>query len=229
MSEETLPTTVDTNPIAALLGIDVPEVNDAEDSDMESSSFIGRIQLMTDASMIVKKNEFEKNHFALIKGKDHVDLGPELNFLPISKRRKALENSPKGLTIVYDKEDPEYIRIKETASEKNSGRMYGWDYLVWLPETKQFATFFCGTISTRRESKHIRHNMLEWLTLRPHFAEPSKPGGFAFWHPQVVVSTATFDPPEAEAAQKEKEKFDNPTPVMPEVVEEAPDDGSREV
>lgn len=136
------------------------------------SGFMPRVQLMTSASEKCKSGEFPINHFALIRDQNFVDLGGEMEAVVLSWRPKAMEIGEAVITV-YDTDDAEFSRIQEKAGEANSGCMYGPEFLLWIPN-QGYATFFCGSKTTRRESPLIRDRIGKGVRLKPKKIETAK-------------------------------------------------------
>lgn len=190
-----------------------------EFEELQSSRFLPRIQLMTGRSGKCERGEFPVNHYALVAGSSFTDIGAEVDGLVLAWRPKALEIDDEIVTV-YDKKDPEFERISDRAdNEKNSGCMWGYEYLMWVGSVRKFATFFCGTKSARREAPNLNSHMNKAVTLRSHYIETNK---FSWQGIQVVSCSTPMPMPSVAALEAELEKFNNP-PV--ETTERAEDDG----
>ena len=200
--------------------------NDVYDA-LSSGSFTPRIQLMTSKSALVEEGKFKANNYALVSGQDHKDVGASVDVIVCSRRPKALEIGDDGtvtdvhdLNLVDGQATGEFKRIMDRAdSEKDSGCMYGPEFLLWIPLENKFATFFCGGKTTRREAKRIQERMGKGMTLKSKFIKTKK---FSWTSPDTFDCSNKLSPPEEELFKKTVNNFQNP-PVK-EQVEEAEED-----
>lgn len=209
MESTELATILDAQPLAAS--------NDISESFMSTSTFLPRIQLMTDRSPLVAADKFQKNHFALIKGDEYRDLGPSVDCIVLARRSKALDTSDKSnIVTVYDAKPDErgnptgeFRRIMEDSETQDSGCMYGPEFLVWLGgNVAQFATLFFGSKSHRREASSMNGLLRQAATLTPFYVEGKK---FKWWVPRVTMcSTPVMPLPELEDTKQQLNDFLNP-------------------
>jgi len=183
-----------------------------------SGKYLARLQLMTSNSKQCKDGTFPINHFALIKDNLYKDLGSTVDVLIVAWRPKALRLDEPVISI-FDPQDPQFKQIAEDSEEQNSKCMYGPEYLVWIPVVTQFALFFMGSKSARRESANMNARLLKAGTLKPKKIETKQRTWFC---PTATPCTTPFDLPSADDIKQEKEKFDNPPKSL---VEEADDTG----
>ena len=192
--------------------------SDEEFDSLKTSSFLSRVQLMTANAAKCKSGEFPINHYAIVDGSTFHDIGKEVDCLVLGWRPKALEIDDEILTV-YDPKDAEFERIKDRAdNEKDSGCMWGFEFLLWLGQQKRFTTFFCGSKSARREAPNMKALLNGAATLRSKLIETKK---FS-WQGIVVVACSTPMPMPSNARfQAELEKFNNPPAPTTERVEDA--------
>lgn len=190
----------------------------------KSSSYLERIQLLSGSSGIVKKGQFPMNHYGLAKGKDKFeDLGDEFDALIVSWRPKAMEIGSKQIVTVHDQSDDEFVRIMEQSDVKDSGCMFGPEYLLYLPKQEKFATFFCSSKTLRRASEDIHSRIGKWAT----FSVDVIDNGKYVWPGPIIEDCATqHAPPDMAAVTEEAEKFVNPPKSEVEKAEEVA--GGRE-
>jgi hypothetical protein len=128
----------------------------------------------------------------------------------------------------FDEDHPEYQRIQEQADSKVQNRMYGPQYLLWIPSIGKFATYFMGTPTARNESRALTSNLRKPVTLgsRTIKSKP-RPGKqqFVWQGPQVFACSTPFDLPSLEVIKQQKEKFYNPP--APKVEADDDDSGSE--
>jgi len=193
---------------------------------VSGSQFLPRLQLMTAASKIVKKKEFPENHFALIRGQKHQDLGESIDVAVLSWRPKAMDMSGDEVISIFDpkpdeNDDPtgEFLRIVEKSKEQDSMCMWGSEYLVFIAAPHNaLAHFFMGTISTRRESPKMHAKINQKATLTPEFCENKR---FSWYAPEVSACSTPMELPNAAKLKSEIIKFQNPPEEERERVPEA--------
>jgi len=174
---------------------------------LQTSSYLARLQLMTSNAEKCKKGEFPTNHYAVVDGKTFHDVGKTVDAIVLGWRPKALEIDDEILTI-YKPDDPEFERIKDRAdNEKDSGCMWGFEFLLWLGAHKRFVTFFCGSKSSRREAPNVKALMNKAATLRSKFIETKK---YSWYTPDCVECSTPMPMPTKDALMAELEKFNNP-------------------
>lgn len=181
----------------------------------KSGDYLPRLQLMTANSDICKKGQFPINSYALVSGQTHTDLTATVDILVIAWRPKAIEIGEVIITA-YDVNHAEFTRIAEKSNEKDSGCMFGPEFLVWVPSVKQFATFFMGSKSTRRESPNLKALLHKGATLKSHLIETPK---YSWMSPVIVPCTTPFEIPSVPDAMEQVNKFNNPPVTEVEKVE----------
>lgn len=191
---------------------------------MKSGDWLNRIQLMSSKSGLVESGDFPVNHYAMVVGKKHVDIGEQVDVLVVAERPMAMDTSGDSIIVSYhmklDEDNQptgEFLRIMEQAGVKDSGCMYGIEYLLWLPVQKHFVTFFMGTKSARREAPNLSARMHKAATLDSTTVKNKK---WVWRAPQIIPCTAAFDLPEAKDIQLQAKKFLDPKVEEIERVEE---------
>lgn len=172
----------------------------------KAGDYLPRLQLMTANSDQCKKGDFPINHYALVSGQNFIDLGEALDIAVVIWRPKALEIGDEIISV-YDPEDGEFKRIQEKSEEKDSGCMFGPEFLVYIPSKIEFATFFMGSKSSRREAPNLRARMGKAATLKSHLIETKK---FSWFAPTIVPCSTPMDIPPVEEISEQVEKFNNP-------------------
>lgn len=197
----------------------------AFDAVSKSGDYLSRLQLMTSSSAKCKTGDFPINHYAIVRDQDFTDLGKTIDVIVLEMRPKALDmNSDDGLLMVYDHEDSEFKRIQKESDVKDSGCMFGPEFLVWLPSAGQFLTFFMGSKSARRESPQLNSKLGQAATLGSH---QIKTRTYTWFAPLISsCSTPPANLPEQEDIDIEVEKFRNPPKNEVETVTDG--EGQRE-
>jgi len=131
--------------------------NDAMYDDLaKSNEFLGRFQLFTKGKAI-DRGLITPGHYGIPESADEITgLGDSVDILVLARRPKALDMTDKEAIIVsYNNESAEFKRIAAQSQEKESNCMYGPSFLIYERTTGRFLEFFCGSKSTRSESKKI--------------------------------------------------------------------------
>jgi len=203
----------------------------------KGSDFLGRLQLYSKGAAI-SKGKIKPGTWGIPDGEDITDLGKSVDCIPYARRPKAIDLSDVEAIITdYDMESGEFQRIITASMQADSGCMYGTSFLVYERTTGRFLEYFCGTKSTRTESKKI----FPFLTLREEDiaarklegVEPHGPLAFTLenrliekprfsWHVPVVIrcSTPFTREPTLEQITFEMNRFLNPTDAGVEKVNE---------
>ena len=172
----------------------------------KTGDWLPRLQLMTSNSSKVAEGKFPMNHYALINGQNFQDVGDAVDILVLGWRPKAIEMGDEVITV-YAPDHPEFKRIQDKSEEANSGCMYGPEYILWVPSVREFATFFMGSKSARREAPGVRARMHQAATLKSHTVKTKK----YTWQVSTCIACSTpFDPPDQESIAVEVNKFENP-------------------
>lgn len=193
--------------------------------------FLPRIQYMSGASACVKMRKFPSDHFALVTGKDqNMDIGEEFDCLVLAFRSKALDTKdPDGIVTCYDPKLQDgkftgvFADIANRADVKDSGCMFGPEYLLWLPAQKKFATFFFASKTMRNEAPLMQEKLGKGATIGSQFIDT---GSYQYNSPQVKDCNTVFELPSQEEVDTECKKFLNPETEdngVEKVVDEAPD------
>ena len=203
----------------------------------KGGDFLGRLQLYSKGSAI-NKELIAPGHWGIPEGDDQItDLGKTVDLIPLARRPKAIDLSDTDAIITnYDMDSDEFERIAAASLEQNSGCMYGTSFLVFERVTGRFLEYFCGTKSTRSESKKIfpfLTTTAEDIKKRSLNVEPHGPIPFRMnvklvekkkwsWHAPVVVkcSTPFTNLPTRDQVLREMERFLNPSDSGTEKVQE---------
>lgn len=168
---------------------------DEFDKAVASSNFLPRIQLFGANSNAVKEDKIGKGCFGLVRGKDEIeDLTLTFNCLPLDWRWKAMQVAEGNVVSVYDYDSDAFQKLKHTADNvKDSGCMWGVEFLVWLPDQKLYATFYLSSATARREAKPLRAQIGCATTLNREFIKKPK---YSWYGPKVSVCSVPMTPPD---------------------------------
>ncbi len=195
----------------------------AFDAVTTTGNYLPRLQLMTSNSKPCKSGVFPINNYAVVTGEKFDDVGKEVDVLVIAWRPKAIEM---GEVIInaYDPNTDEFKRIQAQSEVKDSGCMYGPEYLLWVPSKKKFVTFMMGSKSARREAPALNALLRKAATLKSKHIETAK---YDWYAPLVAECNTPFDMPDMADLKVELDKFNNPPATDVEKAPEAPAEGQR--
>ena len=192
---------------------------------MSGGGWLPRLQLMTANTAKCKSGEFAVNHYALVQGQNFEDLGNQVDVLVIDWRPKALDTSGDNVISSYDHESVEFKSIVAGADEPNSGKMFGAEYLIYIPGKGSFATFFMGTKSARTDIPTVNARLQKAATLK---AQKLSNKTNEWFSPLCVPCSTPFDMPDQEELKEQHHKFLNPPKSEVEAVSEDEKADTRE-
>lgn len=199
----------DEDELAALLATQQKATEEELAKVSGGGKYFPRIQLMISQSKPCKKpiedGGFPVNHYALVQGQNLVDLGRQVDVLPLVYRPKALDTSE---TIInsYTPSSEQFQRIMAEAEVKDSGCTYGPEYLCWIPSKEEFATFFMNSVSARNEAPALKARMGKPCTLKSQHIDPPK-SKYDWYAPSVVPCSTPFDMPTKKALLDATERY----------------------
>lgn len=187
-------------------------------SQLTTTGYLARVQLLGGNSEIVKEGKFPIGHFAVVVGKNHEDLTTEFNAVILSWRPKAMQFRPDILSY-YDPTSKEFKEIIVRANEGgDSGCGYGPEFLLWLPDYDKFALFFCSNVTARNEAGNIHSFMHKVCTFKSELIKTKK----YTWHgPRVSKCDLEVKMPDLAVITEVMTRFNNP-PVNE--IEQAPEE-----
>lgn len=190
--------------------------------------YFPRIKLCQgNAKEVQKKLVASGGNFALISAKTDVeDLGDNFEMVICAGRAKALRT--KGVIMsFFDQTDDEFKKIREESKDKDSGCMYGPEYLVFLPSVGDdgtFATFFLSNPTMRRESKSFHARLRKAATVTSLLIETAK---FSWFGPLCGDCSTPLDLPKSEVFDEAIERFQNEKASQIETVDDDSEDRER--
>lgn len=197
---------------------------DEDFADMTTTTvFLPRLQLFGAKSDAVAEGNILMGHYGLVKDDEITDLGDEINVVIVTWRTKAVQVGGDMPISVFDSQSELFGQIKAQSGVKDSGCMYGPEFLVWIPDAGTFAVYHMNSKTARREAKKMRPLIGRAATLKCRLIDP--PNSRFKWHGPVILPCSTpLDMPEDEKLRAEYEKFQNPPEaVAPELAEEDDD------
>lgn len=175
--------------------------------------YLPRLQLCGGTSLIVKECKIPVAHWASILKEDQfTDLGAEVDIIPLAWRAKAMEIGDDQIINLYDpgpKDNPnkDFQAIQLKSDIRDSGCMFGPEFLVWIPKIKIYATYFMNNKTARRESPKVLAQIGKASTLKAHFIKTAKYS----WHGPVCTPCSTpLVEPDMVEVKKQQDKFNNP-------------------
>jgi hypothetical protein len=124
----------------------------AEQLDDMFGLYLPRIQLYSSNSNPVKDGIIAAGHWGIpLTPSSILDLGEEVDAILVAQRDKALLVGDDIMSST-DKNSAAYQKIRDLAlTDKDSGAMFGPEFLTWVGPVGIFATLFLGSTSARRE------------------------------------------------------------------------------
>jgi hypothetical protein len=180
-----------------------------------SSAFLPRVQLFGSSSDAAKEGKIPVAHWGLVRGKDQLeDLGKEFNCLVITGRVKALDLSGEQIVTSYDHKSDTFKSIQERSATSESKCMYGPEFLIYVPDSKTYATVFLSSKTARGEARSLHARLRKAATFKSQLIE----GKRFKWHGPVFTPCSTpFDLPPVEEIKEQADKFLKPQTDGPEL------------
>ncbi len=236
----------------ALVNVDLTQLPSTQlgtDEEFEKMSrntkFLGRLQLFTKGTAI-NEGLIPPGQYGIPESdKKIVNLGKQIDVLPLARRLKALDMSDKETGVIenFDPNSDQFKDIAARSMEQDSGCMCGTSFLVFERGSGRFLEFFCGTKSTQSTAGDIaaymalsqadidrkKANGADTSKMEPHGPLPctfkvrlAKNKRGHSWHvPEVLDCSTPFQNlPPIEVIKEEMTKFLSRKNNGPEVVTE---------
>ncbi len=196
------------------------------DDIVKSGNYLGRLQLFGSKSDAVAEGRIPAAHYGFVHDDDITDLGEEVDLVIIGWRAKALDTSGDALIIDFNSKSEIFADIKARSGSRDSGCMFGPEFLVYLPEQDVFATYYMSSKTARREAKKVVPLVGKAATLKCHLIDP--PASKYKWHaPLVFPCSAPMKAPPEDKLREEWAKFSNPPKSDVEVADDSADTDKR--
>ena len=205
---------------------DMPTSKYADDKSFDivssSGNYLPRIQLFGGNSGPAKEGKIGIGRWGFVKGDSIIDLTPEFNCLCVSWRPKAMRISGDQIVSSFNPQNPMFKKIQVDSEIKDSGCMFGPEYLLWVAGLGKFATLFMSSKTMRKEAPNLKALLGQAATLKVKFIKTIKYS----WHGPVVTvcSTPLTNLPSEAEVREQASIFCNP----PESGIEAATTASRE-
>ncbi len=183
--------------------------------------FLPRLQLFSNKSDAVGEGLISVNHWGIVDGDDIIDIDEKITFGILSVRHKAMCTQG-DVQCSHDPTSDLFKQLVTEAGVKNSGCMYGPEFLLYIPVVEKFVTYFMGSKTARREAKKFKPLMNKPATLTSKNVEK---GRYKWRAPVVLPCSEQISLPEMDKVEVEINKFKNPPE---DTVEVASEDNSRE-
>jgi hypothetical protein len=194
--------------------------------------FMPRLQLCTNRCDVVAKKKIAEDHFALIDGKDVTDLDKQVDMAVLCYRPKALhiDQDSGDVTACYDPKvavGPDgktkqptglFKEIADKSEEKDSGCMFGLEFLVWIPKTRQYATFYFGSKTMRNETEAMLGFLAKAATATSQVIETKR---YTYTSTKIKACATIFQFPSIAEMNEEIRKFKNPPASTKEKADQA--------
>ncbi len=196
-----------------------PVNSNFEDLTSASEDFFYRMQLYSSKSNLVQEGKINANHYGIPEDNDVVDLGAEVDVIILSWRAKALDTSGEAIIESFNPDSDTFKQIKDNSALKDSGCMYGPEFLLWVPSVERFLTFFMSSKTARREARKMEPLVGCAATIKSRII---KNGKFVWAGPVVIECSTPLSLPDTNIIKQKVQKFVNPPDNTPEL---ADDDG----
>ena len=188
----------------------------------KAGDYLPQVRVFGSESKIVKEGKFPMGHFGLYYSADKIaDLSDQVDVLVIAYRPRASIMTEDQPINYFDPDTDNFNKVKSKALEGVQGYMAGLEYLLWIPSVKQFAIFFMGSKTLRRESSNVRGFRGKAATLKIKLIKTAK----YTWHGCETLSCdAPFDvPPNEKIKEVFESKFSNAEDSSVSVTDESSD------
>lgn len=157
-----------------------------------AGDFLPRLQLYGGNSTAAKEGKIGIGCYGIVRSKDAIeDLGKSVDVIVVDGKAKALRVEKDNTIITkFDPNDVEFKKIMAESNIKDSGCMYGPEFLLYVPAAEAFVTFFMSSKTARREAKKVYARMRKGATMTAQLIKTAKYS----WHgPVCSPSSAPFD------------------------------------
>jgi len=182
----------------------------AEFEELLGAGYLQRLQLCTSNSEFCKDGSVPTNNYALVIKTRAKVLGVNVDVVPICFRPTAMLTGDEFL-IIHDKESEKFQELVQLSNVKDSGAMFGPEFLVWVPSERCFASLFCGSKTARNMASDVFDNLGECCTFGSVKISGKKQSWFGMTC--TVSKSPVLNQPTAEELAKAVEDFKNDTGV----------------
>lgn len=207
---------------------------DAFDKGIGSGNWVPYIILHANNGKFIGPPHLIKGgQFIMVENQTPNDIGASFDCIPLEWRMLAMSYNAKGMEREYDPESDRFAMFQTKADKKvkeADGSRYYWgvEYLLYLPATKQVATFYCNNPTQRRVAKEqIKTKMRSQQTWESGFIDPDT-SDYSWWGFNVKPCDQEYEAPDSAELTRRIEEFTHPELAeMPEGTEEAEDEAQE--
>lgn len=146
---------------------ELPQVGSADSAKLDKlagSGFLPYVQLIGSSSKAGKSGKATMGHYYLARNKDKLEsLTNSFECLVLARRARACRKTNKGFFTFFDQDSEGYKAIEEEAKGAGlTGCWHGTEYLLWMPGTKEFATYHASNATARTASSELNTILATW-------------------------------------------------------------------
>jgi len=189
------------------------------DSMAASSSFLPYLTLGGLTTKFVGSRELGLGNYGVVTSKKCTDIGDSVDVIVLQWLPLAMRTGGETLMSLTDPSDLEFKKIVDEADIKDSGCMFGPCFLLYIPKTEQFVTYFMSSKTARNEAPNLKGLMGKGATLKSHLIKP-KASRHQWYGPLITPCSKTLEVPAPEAIRDAGLKFGQVSVSDVETVEE---------
>lgn len=179
--------------------------------------WLPRLQLLIASSNLCKAGLFPPNRYGLVRSRTIVDdLLQSVNVLPLAWRPKAADINNK--VNYYNPKTNEFKEIQAKSNMFGNGCMTGPEFLLWIPTSQTFATFFMNSVTAQGEAPNLAIRIGRPATIKVQIVPHKKYGPYGA--PLITDCSEKLAAPDPEEMNRQLEKFNNPKESEQELAEE---------
>lgn len=186
---------------------------------VKSGDYLPRLQLFGGSSDACKTGQIPIAHFGIVPNKETIiDCGKDFEVVVLAWRPRAIRIG-ESIDNYYNPKAPEFIKVQEESEIKDSGCMYGPEFLLWVPSKEQFVLYHMNNKTARRAAPVMLGLIRKAAKLKSKLIETEK----YKWHgPEILAYTSPVSPmPSAEDVITQMTKFNNPAESTTETIDQA--------
>jgi len=190
--------------------------SDAMVNFLTTSNALVYMHLITSSTKLGKSGQFPVNHFGVFDTNPPSDAGATVTALVLGWRSKAVDTKTIPATNVYNPALDEngspvgpFLDIARKSEVKDSGCMFGPEFLLYLPSKDIFVTLFLASKSHRREAPTMINNQGKAVELSAHLIPTA---AYEWYVPRATPTDVEIEVDAARAATA-LETFNNPVNI----------------
>jgi hypothetical protein len=199
--------------LQAAMGGAVQVFDDTVFDKLAAASYLPRLVLGDFNSTPVKERKLVAGDYGFIPSKTVCqDLGDAVDILVLAWQPKAVRFE--GSTLKEQSTDHNSAVFKQIQIESDisdSGCQWGFEFLVYVPSIKQFATYFMSSKTSRQEARNLKPLMHKPATLKSQLIKGKK--NQSWYGPLIFPCSTPFEYPSTEDIQAAAQKFQAKPPA----------------